>query len=103
MSDFGDGGLPADYEEQIARAVYSAVIDISSVDGEGGVVNVGRAMDGILLGLSLVAANTEQAKDQRQRRAIADYARKRVLKTLLVANDVMRDGKWPMAKPIQVG
>jgi len=99
VAKFNDG-LGEDYEVNIAKAVVDAVIDQSSLDGVCGVINVGRAIDGILEGLALMCSNCGQTRTPKDRKEIADYARKHLLKELAVTEAVMGSMNWPMARAI---
>ncbi len=101
MTKFTDG-LGADYEVNIAKAVVDAVIDQSSLDSVAGVINVGRAIDGILQGLALMCSNCGQTRTPKARKEIADYARKHLLKELAVTEAVIGKMAWPMARPIMM-
>lgn len=99
MTKFNDG-LGEDYEVNIAKAVVDAVIDQASLDGVAGMINVGRAIDGMLQGLALMCSNCGQIKTPSARKEIADYARKHLLKELAVTEVVIGAMNWPMARPI---
>ncbi|MCW6530685.1 hypothetical protein NED98_10540 [Sphingomonas sp. MMSM20] len=99
MYKFNDK-LGETYEADIAWAVVAAVIDQTSLDGVAGVVNVGRAIDGILQGLAMMCTNCGQTKTPAARKEIADYARKRLLRELAATEMVTGQSGWAPATPI---
>lgn len=97
-----DNRPDATYETEIAKAVVSLVIDQTSEDGLYGVVDMERAIDGMVKGIAFLCANCGHTRTQRDRREIVERVRKQLIRELALADAALDEMGWARATPIMV-
>ncbi|OJU22720.1 MAG: hypothetical protein BGN95_03900 [Sphingomonas sp. 66-10] len=90
-----DDKLGPDYESRIAAAMIKLIRKESKRSDGTYAMNVGRAIDGMVMGMSLILARANEADTPFKRNGLAGYIHKKLLQGLEVANDARSDPEFP--------